>query len=192
MLVRSATFLPYGNPKNCLARFWYIFLNLIATNMLYPTTSSVVHDLWEAMLVDVRKNMLDTSLLDCCYVSRFLVVFQNVLSYQQLLGEAMLVVFKKVWGYQQLLGEAMLVVFRMGPKKEDRMNDNHFFWQLKTNNLTDEIRTNITMTSFRSWWRPLTMFITRKYISGIDSPKKASGLWFDQKIILWRLLHGVL
>ena len=100
--------------------------------MLYPTTSSVVHDLWEAMLVDVRKNMLDTSLLDCCYVSRFLVVFQNVLS------------------YQQLLGEAMLVVFRMGPKKEDRMNDNHFFWQLKTNNLTDEVRTNITMTSFRS------------------------------------------
>ena len=148
------------------------FLNLIATNMLYPTTSSVVHDLWEAMLVDVRKNMLDTSLLDCCYVSRFLVVFQNVLSYQQLLGEAMLVVFKKVWGYQQLLGEAMWVVFRMGPKKEDRMNDNHFLWQLKTNNLTDEVRTNITMTSFRSWWRPLTMFITRKYISGIDSPKK--------------------
>jgi len=43
----------------------------------------------------------------------------------------MLVVFKKVWGYQQLLGEAMLVVFRMGPKKEDRMNDNHFFLATK-------------------------------------------------------------
>ena len=35
-------------------------------------------------------------------------------------------------------------------------------------------------------------FPTRKYFSGIESPKKASGLWFDQKIILWRLLHGVL
>ena len=52
MLVRSAIFLPDGNPKNCLARFWCFFLNLIATNMLYPTTSSVLHDLWEAMLVD--------------------------------------------------------------------------------------------------------------------------------------------
>ena len=50
----------------------------------------------------LEKNMLDTSLLDCCYVSRFLVVFKNVLSYQQLLGEAMLVVFKNVLSYQQL------------------------------------------------------------------------------------------
>ena len=59
----------------------------------------------------------------------------------------MLVVFKNVLSYQQLLGEAMLVVFRMGLKKEDRMNGNQFFLQLKTNNLTDEERTNITMTS---------------------------------------------
>ena len=119
MLVRSAIFLPDGNPKNCLARFWYIFLNLIATNMLYPTTSSVLHDLWEAMLVMLEKNMLDTSLLDCCYVSRFLVVFKNVLSYQQL------------W---------------IGSQKEERTNGNHLLWKLKTNNLTKEERTNIAMS----------------------------------------------
>ena len=32
-------------------------------------------------------------------------------------------------------------------------------------------------------------FPTRKYLSGIDSPKKASGLDLDQKNLFWRLLH---
>ena len=32
-------------------------------------------------------------------------------------------------------------------------------------------------------------FPTRQYLSGIDSPKKASGLDLDKKSLFWRLLH---
>ena len=53
----------------------------------------------------------------------------------------MLVVFKNVLSYQQLLGEAMLVVFRMGLKKEDRMNGNQFFLATK-NEQSDRRRKN--------------------------------------------------
>ena len=35
-------------------------------------------------------------------------------------------------------------------------------------------------------------FPTRKYLSGIGSPKKMLGSWFGAKIIFWRLVHTVL
>ena len=100
MLVIGFPGFPDGNPTNCLARFWWFFSNLIVATCwrsVSSTTSSVLT--WSLgsyvrwCLVMLEKNMLDTSLLECCYVSRFLVVFKHVLSYQQLLGKAMLVMF---------------------------------------------------------------------------------------------------